>query len=165
MAIPSAGALWSWFVDGLVPPTKIHSALSAVLGRPIVPLASADPDNLPSGAVLCDVWHSGGDFPTSVECYAVPGEMTEPVAAAGLAGRIGRTCLLPDDTLDPSRFLLVNPDGTVRPVHVDVADTDTGQMLSNPRLCTGRCGPPAARAQCRQSRWAPGSVVTARAAA
>lgn len=165
MAIPPAGALWSWSIDGLVPAAKIRSALSAVLGRPVVALGSADPDHLPAGAVLCDVWHPGGDFPTSVECYAIPGDASETAAVAAVARRIGRDFLLPDDTLDPSRFLLAAPDCTLRPVHVDVADTDEGQVLSNLRLCTGRGAPTAARSGCRQSRWAPGSVVPARAAA
>jgi len=165
MAIPSAGALWSWSVDGLVPAAKVRSALSAVLGRPVVALGSADPDRLPAGAVLCDVWHPGGDFPTSVECYAVPADAVETAVVAAVARRIGRDCLLPDDTRDPSRFLLAAPDCTLRPVHVDVADTDEGQVLSNLRPCTGRSGPTAGRSGCRQSRWAPGSVVPARAAA
>ncbi|HEX2773649.1 MAG TPA: hypothetical protein VHN18_14630 [Micromonosporaceae bacterium] len=165
MAIPLAGALWSWSVDGLASADKIHSALSGVLGRPVVPLASADPDELPSGAVLCDVWHPGGEFPTSIECYAPPAEAVETVVAAAVARRLGRSLLLPDDTLDPSRFLLAAPDATLRPVHVDVADTDEGQALSRLRPCTGRSRPADGPDRCRQSRWAPGSVVPVRAAA
>jgi hypothetical protein len=164
MAIPSAGALWSWFVDGLVPKEEIYSAVSGALERPVVPLGSADPDDLPRDAVLCDVWHPGGDFPTSVDCYAPPAETVETVAAAAVARRIGRSLLLPDDTLDPSRFLLAAPDGTLRPVHVDVADTDEGQVLSRLRPCTGRAGSPDGPDHCRQSRWAPGSIVPACAA-
>lgn len=165
MAIPLAGALWSWSVDGLAAADKIHSVLSGVLGRPVVPLGSAEPDELPPEAVLCDVWHPGGDFPTSIECYAPPAEAVEIVVAAAVARRLGRSLLLPDDTLDPSRFLLAAPDGTLRPVHVDVADTEEGQVLSRLRPCTGRSGSSEAPDRCRQSRWPPGSVVPARAAA
>jgi hypothetical protein len=165
MALPLGGALWSWFVDGPASAEKIHSALSGALRRPVVPLGSADPDELPSDAVLCDVWYPGGDFPTSVDCYAPPAEAVEAVVAAAVARRLERSLLLPDDTLDPTRFLLAAPDGTLQPVHVDVADTDEGQVLSGLRPCTGRGGSSAGSDPCRQSRWAPGSVVPARAAA
>jgi hypothetical protein len=165
MAVPLAGALWSWFLDKLVAPETIYAALSNVLRRPIVPLGSADPDDLPSDAVLCEVWHPGGDFPTSIQCYAPPDDAVETVAAAAVARRLGRSLLLPDDTLDPSRFLLAAPDGTLRPVHVDVADTDEGQVLSRLRPCAGEGGPADAPDSCHQSRWAPGSVAPPRAAA
>jgi hypothetical protein len=165
MAIPLAGALWSWAIDDLVPADKIHSAVSGVLRRPVVPLGSADPDELPSDAVLCDVWHPGGDFPTWVDCYAPPADAVETVVAAAVARRIGRSLLLPDDTLDASRFLLAAPDGTLRPVHVDVADTDEGQVLSRLRPCTGRPGSADGPDCCHQSRWTPGSVSPGRTAA
>jgi hypothetical protein len=165
MAIPSTGALWNWSVDGLVAPVKIHAVLAEVLGRPVVSLGAADPAHLPADAVLCDVWHCGGDFPTSVDCYAAPVEPAEPTLAAAFARRLGRRCLLPDDTLDPGRFLLAAPDGTLRPVHLDVDETDDGTVLSNLRLCTSTGSRAWERAQCRQSRWAPGSVVRGLAAA
>jgi hypothetical protein len=165
MAIPLTGALWNWSVDGLVAPVKIHAVLADVVGRPVVPLGAADPACLPVDAVLCDVWHAGGEFPTSIDCYAVPVELPETTLVAAFARRLGRRCLLPDDTLDPGRFLLAAPDGTLRPVHLDVNETDEGPALSNLRLCTGKCCRSWDRAQCRQSRWAPGSVVTALAGA
>lgn len=164
MAVPLTGALWSWAVDGLVVPAKIHAVLLDVIGRPVVPLGT-DPADFPPDVVLCDVWHVGGDFPTSIACYCVPAQPAETAAAAAFARRLGRRCLLPDDTLDPGRFLLAAPDGTLRPVHLDVDETDEGTTLSNLRPCAGLRHRAWDRTPCRQSRWAPGTVVTALAAA
>jgi hypothetical protein len=157
MALPPASpAVWNWFVEAPAVPAAIVPGLSAVLGRPVVPLFAADPEALPDEAVLCDVWVGTGDFPVAVDCYAPPSE-PETRAAARLARRVGRRVLLPDDTLDPGRHLLVAPDGTLRPVHVDVSDTDA---RTNLRLCTtGHAARP-----CRDSRWAPDRVVPALAA-
>ncbi|HEX5598061.1 MAG TPA: hypothetical protein VFX61_18910 [Micromonosporaceae bacterium] len=160
MANPS-GALWSWSVDGLVAPREIHAVLSAMLARPVVPLGGADAP--PYDALLCDVWYTSGDFPTRVDCYLAPGEPAEIAAAAAFARRLGRRCLLPDDTLDAGRFLLAAPDGTLRPVHLDVTDGDDGLILSRLRPCT--MADQRERSVCRQSRWAPDSVVPGLAAA
>ena len=147
MALPPASpAVWNWFVEAPSTPKAIVAALTAVLGRPVVPLSAADPDALVDRAVLCDVWAGGGDFPWSVDCYAPPSE-PEAAVAARLARRLGRRVLLPDDTLDPGRHILASPDGTLRPVHLDVSDDDA---LTNLRLCTTTHRHP-----CQRSSWAP----------
>jgi hypothetical protein len=87
--------------------------------------------------VLCDVWHVGGDFPTLIDCYLVPGDVTEVSIAGRLAARLGTGVLLPDDTLNPTRYLLAAPDGTVRTVHVDEVETDDGTERRHARPCTG----------------------------
>jgi hypothetical protein len=161
----SSSALWNWSVDGLVDPVEIHTALAMILARPVVPLGAVEADCLPDGAILCDVWHTEGDFATRVDCYLAPDEPDEPAVVAALAGRLDRRCLLPDDTLDPGRFLLAAPDGTLRPVHLDVSDGEDGPILSGLRPCTSIDRRTADRPLCRQSRWAPGSVVPGRAAA
>lgn len=179
--------LWNWRIDHRVAPAEIYAALTDILGRPVLPLGVAEPPAVPPGALLCDVWHRPGDFPVSVDCYGVgstdrhPGtgfdgvpdvdrsggapSTAEAAAIAAFARRLGRRCLLPDDTLDPSRHLLVAPDGTIRPVHLDVRDTEDGEVLSNWRLCTVASPRCRGWAQCHQSRWAPDSVVPALAAA
>ena len=154
MTIPS-GALWNWHLRGLTAPPEVHAALAEILARPVVPLATADPDWLPDGALLCDVWYTGGEFATRIDCYLAPAETVETAVVAALARRLGRCCLMPDDTLDAGRFLLAAPDGTLRPVHVDVEEGEDGPILSRPRPCTVSD----LRAICRQSRWAPDSVV------
>lgn len=164
MANPS-GALWNWSLDGLVAPVEIHTALAAILARPVVPLGVVAPARSPADAVLCDVWHTDGDFPTRVDCYLAPAEPAETTVVASLARRLGYRCLTPDDTLDAGRFLLAAPDGTLRPVHVDIDDTDDGPVLSRLRPCTVADQRAAERLICRQSRWAPDSVVPGLAAA
>src|SRR5690606_22047437 len=116
-------------------------------------------------AVVCDVWEAPGLYGTVVDCYGVPESLSELPAIAALARLLGRNCLMRDDTLDAGRHLLVAPDGTIRPVHFDVADTDDGEVLSHHRLCTvadARCR---GWSQCHRSRWAPDTVAPALAAA
>jgi hypothetical protein len=156
MVPPSAGGtLWHWSIDALVAPTEIYTALAAVLARPVVPLGAADPVRLPPGGVLCDVWHTTGDFPTIVDCYGAPADLAEVAVVAAFARLIGRRCLVPDDTLNPGRHLLAAPDGTLRPAHVDVTDTEDGSAHSNARPCTITVEPCRDSVICQQSRWAP----------
>lgn len=157
--------LWNWRIDHRVPPAEVYPALAEVLGRPVLPLAAADPGRLPVDGVLCDVWHAPGDFPTMIDCYGIPEGLDESGAVAALARRLGRSCLLRDDTLDAGRHLLVAVDGTIRPVHFDVADTDDGEVLGNQRLCTLLSAGCRGWSQCHRSRWAPDSVVPVLAAA
>lgn len=157
--------LWNWRIDDHVPAVQIYLALADVLGVPVLPLGGTEPGRLPPGAALCEVWRGPGEFPISVDCYGVPDGCAEVSAAAAVARRLGRSCLLADDTLDPGRRLLVAPDGTIRAVHLAVRDADDGEVLTDRRPCTvgdPRCqGSPA----CAASRWAPDRVVTALAAA
>ncbi|HEY0698428.1 MAG TPA: hypothetical protein VGD43_11535 [Micromonospora sp.] len=158
--------LWNWRVDGPpVAPRMVYLALADVLGLAVMPLAAADPGRFPLPAVLCDLWHTPGEFPIRVDCYGVPDGGPEPTALAAFARRLGRDCLMPDDTLDAGRHLLAGADGTMRPVHLDARETDDGEVLTNRRLCT--LGNPECQgwSHCHRSRWAPDSVVPALAAA
>lgn len=157
--------LWNWRIDGDVAPMEIYSALADLFGLPVMPLGAADPARFPLDAVLCDVWQPPGEFPTAVDCYGVPAGRSEPATIAAFARRLDRHCLLPDDTFDPGRYLLVAPDGMTRPVHLDVRDTEEGEALTNRRLCTNVSPRCRGWSQCHQSRWAPDSVVPALAAA
>ncbi|KXK60978.1 hypothetical protein AWW66_15920 [Micromonospora rosaria] len=156
--------LWNWRIDR-VPPVEVYPALAEALGRVVMPLAVADPARLPTYAVICDVWEAPGEFGTIVDCYGVPDRLSEEAGIAALARLLGRNCLLRDDTLDAGRHLLVGPDGTIRPVHFDLTETDDGEELSNQRLCT--LDNPGCRgwSRCHRSRWAPDSVIPALAAA
>lgn len=162
MTNPS-GALWSWYLHRVVGATGVRAVLAGILDRPVLPLDAAVPGQLPADALLCDVWGVGGDFPTRVDCYLAPTEPAEAAVAAAFAQRIGCDCLLPDDTLDPGRFLLAAPDATLRPVHLDIEEGEDGPILLRLRLCT-MSDQRSARI-CRQSRWAPDSVVSAATAA
>lgn len=157
--------LWNWKVDDDVVRVEIYQALAEALGRPVVPLADRDPARIPVGAVLADVWRRPGEFALSVDCYGPPPGLTEQTAVAALARLLDRGCLLADDTYDGSRHLLVAPDGTVRAVHFDVAETDDGEVLANQRLCSTAHPTCRGWSQCHQSRWAPDSILPALAAA
>jgi hypothetical protein len=151
-------AIWTWSVDARIYPARLCAALEAVLVRPVVPLGAADPTRLPADAVICDVWHTSGDFPTIVECYGPPAGMVEAAVVAVLARRLGHRFLVADDTLNPGRHLLATPDGTLRPAHVDVADTDEGAAHSNARPCTIATQRCRESEECRRSRWEPDSA-------
>ncbi|MGB2572050.1 MULTISPECIES: hypothetical protein [Micromonospora] len=156
--------LWNWRIDRAAP-VEVYPALAEALGRVVMPLAIADPARLPTYAVVCDVWEAPGEFGTVVDCYGVPESLNEQRAIAALARLLDRNCLMADDTLDAGRHLLVAPDGTIRPVHFDVTETDDGEVLTGRRLCT--LTHPGCRgwSRCHRSRWAPDSVNPALAAA
>lgn len=156
MAYP---AVWTWSVGARVAAPEIYAVLTTVLRRPVVPLGAADPARLPAGGVLCDVSHTSGDFPTVVHCYAAPGDVAEVAVVAAVAQRLAERCLVPDDTLNPGRHLLAEPDGTLRPAHVDVTDTDDGSAHSNARPCSAAVAPCRESRSCRESRWAPDLIV------
>ncbi|SCL30900.1 hypothetical protein GA0070616_4164 [Micromonospora nigra] len=156
--------LWNWRIDQ-VRPEEVYPALAEALGRVVMPLAVADPACLPTYAVVCDVWQAPGEFATIVDCYGVPDTLPELPAIAALARLLDRNCLMRDDTLDAGRHLLVTPDGTIRPVHFDVRETDDGEVLANQRLCTSAHPGCRGWSQCHRSRWAPDTVVPALAAA
>ena len=89
------------------------------------------------GGVLCDVYHVGGDFPTLVDVFLAPAGFAEATTASAVSVRLGEALLLPDDTLNPTRYVLAEPDGTLRPVHVDEVETDDGPERRHVRPCTG----------------------------
>jgi hypothetical protein len=127
--------IWNWSAAGRVDEAPIRSAISAVLRRPVHGMAEDPVDS----AVLCDIYHVGGDFPTAIDLYlmgAVPNG-TESEHAAAVAVRLGAALLLPDESLNPTRYVLAEPDGTLRVVHVDETDTDEGTERRNVRPCTG----------------------------
>jgi len=156
---PMAG-LWSWSAAGALDVAAVHAAVSGALQRPVTTLDAPDDD-----AVLCDVWHVGGDFPTLIDCYLAPGEVTEATIASAVAVRLGTDLLLPDDTLNPTRYVLAEPDGTLRAVHVDEVETDDGTERRHVRPCTGD-DPACARGPgCSRSRWKPASTPERPAAA
>ena len=124
--------LWNWCAAGRLDAAIVREALSGALQRPVTTL-----DNPVEGAVLCDVWHVDGDFPTLIECFGTPPDIAEATIASAVAVRLGAGLLLPDETLNPTRYLLAEPDGTVRAVHVDEVEADDGTERRHLRPCTG----------------------------
>lgn len=129
----AAGGLWNWCAAGHIDAETVRQALAGALER-----AAADLDHPADGALLCDVWHVGGDFPTLIDCYLAPADVDEATIASAVAVRLGADVLLPDDTLNPTRYVLAEPDGTLRPVHVDEVETDDGTERRHLRPCTGK---------------------------
>jgi hypothetical protein len=128
-----ADGLWNWCAAGRLEPAAVRAAIAAELHRPVTELGGAGE----IGDVLCDVWHVGGDFPTLIDCYLTPGDVAETAIASAVAVRLGVDVLLPDGTLNPTRYVRAAPDGTLRAVHVDEAETDDGPERRHARPCTG----------------------------
>jgi hypothetical protein len=95
---PTAG-LWNWSVRGDIDDDLVRGALAGALERSVVRLGE-------EGDVLCDVYGVGGDFPTLIDVYLAPGGIAEATAASAVAVRLGAAVLLPDDTLNPTRYVL-----------------------------------------------------------
>ena len=72
-----------------------------------------------------------------------------------MAVRLGADLLLPDDTLNPTRYVLAEPDGTLRAVHVDEVETDDGTERSHVRPCTGSDPDCAVGPGCGRSQYKP----------
>ncbi|GAA2473667.1 hypothetical protein Ahu01nite_047390 [Winogradskya humida] len=142
--------LWNWCAAGTLDAALVRDAVSGALQRPVMTLDAPVGD-----AVLCDVWHVGGDFPTLIDCYMAPGDVAEATIASAVAVRLGADLLLPDDTLNPTRYVRAEPDGTLRPVHVEETETDDGTERSHVRVCTGSDPACAAGPGCSRSRWKP----------
>lgn len=129
----SANGLWNWSAAGVLDPAAVRSAIGSALQRPVAELGGViDVDE-----ILCDVWHVGGDFPTLIDCYLAPGDVAEATIASAVAVRLGVDLLFPDDSLNPTRYVLAEPDGTLRPVHVDEIETEDGTERRHARPCTG----------------------------
>ncbi|BFU42982.1 hypothetical protein [Krasilnikovia sp. MM14-A1004] len=149
MAEPADG-LWSWCAAGRLPAAAVRAALAGVLRRPVTTLEAAT-----DAAVLCDVWYVGGDFPTLIECFCAPGDVEEAAVASAVAVRLGADILLPDDTLNPTRYVRAEPDGSLTPVHLDEIETDDGTERRNARPCTGTDPACATGPGCATSHFAP----------
>src|SRR3954447_20515801 len=145
--VPTDG-LWNWSVAASVDGDRVRGALAGALERSVVPLGG-------DGAVLCDVYRVGGDFPTVVDVSLAPARLAEATIASAVAVRLGAAVLLPDDTLNPSRYVLAEPDGSLRPVHVAELETDDGPERRQMRACTGSDPACAIGPGCDRSRFKP----------
>src|SRR5690349_23675569 len=115
---PTSG-LWNWALGNRIDADRVRGALAGTLECSVVPLGD-------DGAVLCDVYHVGGEFPTLVDVFLAPGDVAEATAASAVSVRLGEAVLLPDDSLDPTAYVLAQPDGSLQHVHVDEVETDDG---------------------------------------
>ncbi|GIE84229.1 hypothetical protein SAMN06264365_101357 [Actinoplanes regularis] len=124
--------LWNWSAAGRIEPERVRNALAGALDRPVAEIEGAGP-----GSLLCDVYHVGGDFPTLIDVFLAPDDVAEATIASAVAVRLGADVLLPDDSLNPTRYVLAEPDGTLRVVHADEEETDDGVERRHVRPCTG----------------------------
>jgi hypothetical protein len=145
---PTPG-LWNWAIGNRIDADRVRGALAGALERSVGPLGG-------DGEVLCDVYEvDGGEFPTLADVFLAPAGVAEATAASAVSVRLGEALLLPDDTLNPTRYVLAEPDGTLRPVHVDELETDDGPERRRLRPCTGGDPACAVGPGCGGSRFGP----------
>jgi len=144
---PTLG-LWNWSIGNRIDADRVRGALAGALERSVVPLGAGE-------GVLCDVYQVGGDFPTLVDVFLAPAGFAEATTASAVSVRLGEALLLPDDTLNPTRYVLAEPDGTLRAVHVDEVETDDGPERRHVRPCTGADPACALGPGCGGSRFEP----------
>ncbi len=154
-ADPTDG-IWSWCFAGTLEVTDVCAAVSGALQKPVATLGFPVED-----ALLCDVWHTGGDFPTALECFLAPSDLPESTAAGAVAARLGVDILFPDDTLNPTRYVRAGADGTLTAVHVDEVETDDGTERRHARPCTGSDPACAIGPGCFRSQWKPARSAAA----
>ncbi|KUL35807.1 hypothetical protein ADL15_13660 [Actinoplanes awajinensis subsp. mycoplanecinus] len=142
--------LWNWSAAGRIEPERVQNALAGALERAVSEIGEGPPD-----ALLCDVYHVHGEFPTLIDVYLAPDDLAEETIASAVAVRLGAALLVPDDTLNPFRYVCATPDGGLNPVHVDEQETDDGVERRHLRPCTGSDPACAAHAGCHGSRWKP----------
>ncbi|WP_172898818.1 MULTISPECIES: hypothetical protein [unclassified Actinoplanes] len=140
--------LWNWSAAGLIEPERVRNALAGALETPVGEIAGGG-----FGGLLCDVYQVGGDFPTLIDVFLAPGHLAEETIASAVAVRLGAALLLPDDTLNPTRYVLAEPDGTLRAVHVEEEETDDGVERRHARPCTGADPDCATGPGCARSRF------------
>ncbi|WP_433826819.1 hypothetical protein ACQP2E_32630 [Actinoplanes sp. CA-015351] len=148
--VDMADGLWNWCVAQEVDADRVEGALAGALERRAGGIENALP-----GALMADVYRVGGDFPTVVDVYLAPSDVAEETIASAVAVRLGAAVLLPDDTLNPSRYVLAEPDGTLRAVHVAEVETDDGPERRHVRPCTGSDPACASPGGCDRSRFKP----------
>ena len=142
------GGLWNWAAAGRIDPDRVRGALAGALERSVTTLETGD-------GVLCDTYHVGGEFPTLIDVFLAPEGIAETTAASAVAVRLETKIILPDDTLNPSRYVLAEPDGSLRAVHVDEVETDDGPERHQLRPCTGTDPACALAPGCNRSRFKP----------
>jgi hypothetical protein len=130
MADADPTGLWNWAAAIRLDPDRVRGALAGALECSVVTLGE-------EGDTLCDVYYVGGDFPTLIDVYLAPTGIAESTAASAVAVRLGAAILLADDSLNPSRYVLAEPDGGLLAVHVDEIETDDGPERRQVRPCTG----------------------------
>jgi hypothetical protein len=159
---PTPG-LWNWAIGKRIDADRVCGAIAGTLERNVGPLGPVPPGD--GGAIMCDVYRVGGDFPTLADVYLAPGDIAEATVASAVAVRLGAAVLLPDDTLNPSRYVLAEPDGSLRPVHVDEIETDDGPERRRVRPCTGADPSCTNDPGCDRSRFKPAPTPERPAAA
>jgi hypothetical protein len=148
--VSMADGLWNWCVAQRIDADRVRGALAGALEIPVGEIENALP-----GGLMADIYPVGGDFPTIIDVYLAPTGVDEETIASAVAVRLHAAILLPDDTLNPSRYVLAEPNGDLKPVHVTEVETDDGPERRDVRPCTGSDPACAAKAGCDRSRFKP----------
>ena len=119
---------WMPIIDRELTEDEIREGFSAVLGvgpedivfvEDILEISGNVPDEVP---VVIEKSRAGGDFPQRLDIVLRGNKLWERDEADNMrffCRRMSCSCLVGDDTLDPERWVLIEPTGKTRVVIVD----------------------------------------------
>ncbi|GAA1073854.1 hypothetical protein [Nocardiopsis composta] len=156
-----ADGIYTVLTRARVPLEEARRICAGILGLPVLLLGELPPGPPEPGRrfALLEVERMPGEFPVRVDCSTEQEGPEEWAFAARFAREVRADCLTVEDTAHPFRYLLAEPGGRVRPVHVDIEDTPDGESFGAYRPCTAAdpwCAP---EPFCRTSRFPAESVL------
>jgi hypothetical protein len=163
-----ANGIHDVIVERLVPLESARRICVDLLGLPVhLNEELAAMESLPEAYVFLEYLAVPEDGATRISCSSTndhPG-LPEWRFAALLARTLSARCWTADDGGLPSRYLLADADGRVRPAHVEDDDDGSGSLRFRLQRYCGDHPHCASEPLCRDSLYPPGSVLTAGAPA
>ncbi len=152
--------IWEWAIERSLDPAHVRRLLADLLTRLVHDFDDCPVGSVTDKAILCQVWSAPGQFPTRVCCYRGPDTVIEWQIVATFARAAQARCVFSDDTPNPYRWLLADPSGEIRPIHVDIDDLDKRQAITLTRWCSARNPHCHEDNGCQQSRIPADAVLT-----
>lgn len=118
-----------WQLDRVKDSRELQVALARAFGledsRVLVVSSLMEAPSVSGSHLICVPTVRSGQFPWGLSLYAIrlDGDPSEPAVAGSVAGALGCSCLVPDESLDPYLRYLVSGDG-IRLVSLDVEKLD-----------------------------------------
>lgn len=116
---------------------------------------------MPDRYAILTVDTARGGFPTIIDYSTTHATLPEWEFAARFSTAAQTRCLLPEDTINPFRWLLADTTGEVRPVHVDIDDDGDTEAFTIERDCTPDNDWCRQAFDCRTSTVPPGTILKA----
>jgi hypothetical protein len=114
-------------LDRQVPIAMLRSAIASVFSLPEerVAIVSGMENARELTGVTVDATELGGEFPMQLAIYVADADSLDLVeVAARIVKGLSIRALIPSDSVDPYKMVLIQPDGTVSEVDIDTHSID-----------------------------------------